>query len=658
MSNFHFIRPEWLLAFALLGLAIYLVKRLRVSNTAWQQVLPKHLSKLLLDDKSSGKSSSLILPTCAAAIAIIAMAGPTWQKLPQPVYQLEQGSVVIMDMSYSMYSTDLAPNRLTRARFKANDLLDYLNEGEFGLIAYAGDAFSISPLTKDVNNIKLLLASLTPEIMPELGSNPLSALTLANDMLVNAGHKQGNIYWITDGIDGQDVQDITEWSRAHPHKLNILGIGTKSGAPIKLPNGELLKDNTGAIVVPKLSVSYLEGSASRGRGVYQTITNDMRDINALADFAKHEQNNETDKKPETLEDDLLSGDQWQEFGPYLLLLVLPLVLYCFRKGVVAALALIALMLPQPQAHANSVSDTVSDAWQSLWKTKNQQAQQAFNAGNFEQAANNFDHEQWQGSAQYKAGNYEQALEHFKKSDSADALYNQGNALAKMEKFTEATKAYEQALAINPNHENAKKNKAIVEQIQKQKQQQQNKDGQSGDGEQQDQQDGDDQNGDQQSGDNSQNGQQGEQQQSDDNSGQSADSSSQNNDQQNAQHSDNQQNDASSSGANEQSESENSQSQENDANNDKSTEESSEQSAEKQAQQANAQQGDESEADGQTEKTAAQLAQEQRDQETEQKHQQLLNKVTNDPHLLLRNKMRLEYQKRRHEQSQSGVKKQW
>jgi Ca-activated chloride channel family protein len=138
-----------------------------------------------------------------------------------------------------MYATDIAPNRLTRSRYKAIDLLEQLNEGGIGLIAYAGDAFTISPLTDDINNIKLLLPSLSPELMPELGSNPLAALTLAHDMLVNAGHSKGDIYWFTDGIDNYDIQDITDWSRSNNHRLNILGIGTSAGAPIKLNNGEL-----------------------------------------------------------------------------------------------------------------------------------------------------------------------------------------------------------------------------------------------------------------------------------------------------------------------------------------------------------------------------------------------------------------------------------
>ncbi|MFB0998643.1 MAG: VWA domain-containing protein, partial [Colwellia sp.] len=281
MADFHFIRPWWLLAIIALVFALNLLKKYRLSQSGWQQLLPEHLANVLVDKQKNQKKLSLTMPFIIGLLTIVAIAGPTWKKLPQPVYQTARGSVLIMDMSFSMYATDISPNRLTRSRYKAIDLLERLIEGETGLIAYAGDAFTISPLTDDINNIKLLLPSLSPELMPELGSNPLAALTLAHDMLINAGHSKGDIYWFTDGIDNYDIQDITDWSRSNNHRLNILGIGTKAGAPIKLNNGELMKDSGGSIIVPKLSISALQGSAKRGQGNYATLANNNNDIEQL-----------------------------------------------------------------------------------------------------------------------------------------------------------------------------------------------------------------------------------------------------------------------------------------------------------------------------------------------------------------------------------------
>jgi len=177
-------------------------------------------------------------------------------------------------------------------------------------------------------------------------------------MLVNAGHNSGDIYWFTDGIDNIDIQDITQWSREHPYRLNILGVGTKAGAPIKLNNGELMKDDNGAIIVPKLTVQALRGLANRGNGNYTTLTHNNRDIEKLTLQPLISEKEESKKTDNT-------GDQWQEFGPYLLLLVLPMLLGYFRRGaLLLTLPFALIFIPNNKAQA--------DIWQDLWKTKDQQ----------------------------------------------------------------------------------------------------------------------------------------------------------------------------------------------------------------------------------------------------------------------------------------------
>jgi Ca-activated chloride channel family protein len=626
MADFHFIRPLWLLAIIGLFLMLFMLKKLRVKQSGWQQLLPAHLAKVLVQGNAKTKSNSLLLPFLIGLLSVLAMAGPSWQKLPQPVYQVAQGSVLIMDMSYSMYATDVAPNRLTRARYKAIDLLNNIKDGEIGLIAYAGDAFNISPLTDDSNNIKLLLPSLSPELMPVLGSNPFAALALANEMLINAGHKDGDIYWFTDGIDNIDIQDITQWSRDHPYRLNILGIGTKTGAPIKLSNGELMKDDNGAIIVPKLTVQALQGLAQRGRGNYATLTQNNKDIERLT-FKPLS----TDIDKDNTKASENTGDQWQEFGPYLLLLILPMVLSYFRRGALLATLPFAFMLiPNNKAQA--------DIWQDLWKTKDQQGQTHFNNEQYQQAAEQFKNPLWQGSAYYKAGDYQQALAAFKQENTAEALFNQGNALAKLEKFDDAIAAYEQALQRDPNLADAKANKALLEKLKQQQEQQEQQEQESGD----DQQKDDQQNNDQQD-----NDQQGENQ-----DGESQDSQNENSDSKDSEQQKNQQN-SEKKDPGEQDES----SAQKDAEERQEQKDQQETDRDKQ-QQSEQQQAESSEESNDSQSLAAKELAEQLAKETEQKHQQLLNKVTDDPYMLLRNKMQLEYQKRSQDRRNVGVKKKW
>jgi Ca-activated chloride channel family protein len=637
MADLHFIRPWWLLAIIALVFALKLLKKYRLSQSGWQQLLPKHLASILVDKQGSQQKLSLTFPFIIGLLAIVALAGPTWKKLPQPVYQIARGSVLIMDMSYSMYATDIAPNRLTRSRYKAIDLLEQLNEGEIGLIAYAGDAFTISPLTDDINNIKLLLPSLSPELMPELGSNPLAALTLAHDMLVNAGHSKGDIYWFTDGIDNYDIQDITDWSRSNNHRLNILGIGTSAGAPIKLNNGELMKDNSGSIIVPKLSISALKGAAKRGSGYYATLANNNSDIEALL-------RQPSDVEDQQQKESSNTGDQWQEAGPYLLFFVLALLLPYFRRGrLLAIVPLILLMAPVDKSYAQSTTlpstikpnavltkESVPDKqvtdnfWKNLWQTKDQQGQQQFNNEAFEQAATSFEDSSWQGSSYYRSGNYEQALKAFQRQDTAEALYNQGNSLAQLKRIDEAIKAYEQALLKDPQHQDAKTNKAYLEELKKQQEQQQ-------ENQEQNNEENNDKNQEQQEQNKQEN--QGKDQEQKDSEDQAQPNESE------------QQDDQKEATDKEQTEQEKSQQEQKDK--------------AEQERQAKEEEGKEDDP-SQPEQTPAQLrAAEQLAEETEQKHQQLLNKVTDDPYMLLRNKMQLEYQKRRNSRSSRAKgKKQW
>ena len=655
LTNFHFVRPFWLLAIIVLFLVLWLLKKHQFNQSPWQKFLPPHLSGVLVEGANNTAIATkqpwherlfLLKPFFIGLLSIIALAGPAWQKLPQPVYQTERGSVLIMDMSYSMYATDIKPNRLTRARFKAIDLLNKINDSDVGLIAYAGDAFVISPLTQDVKNIELLLPSLTPEIMPELGANPYAALTLAHEMLTNAGHLTGDIYWFTDDVDNNEISDLFEWSSKHGHSLNILGVGTQNGAPIKLPSGELLKDNNGAIVVPRLPTQKLQSLASRGQGNYQTISNSDSDIDNLIlsfDVLDKDKSKQQQQSQQT-------GDQWQEQGAWLLLLVLPLTLNYFRRGgailllpltCLPLLLLLSTFVVSPVSYANESSSNsestpapsfLQKTWQDLWQTNDQQAQQQYNRENYQGAAQQFENSQWQGSAHYKAGDYEKALEAFTQGEqaaSANSLYNQGNALAQMKKYQQAIEAYEQALKKKPDLQDAKDN---IEKLKQQQKKEQEKNDQAKDKNDKSK----DEKSEEGESENDKSDDKGDKQQDKDSSQQSQDKSDKKQEPQSSEDSTDK-------------------SQPKDEQPEQSKGKSDSESDKKQEQQAKQ---DEKSVEQSKEKTAAQIEGEQQAKEVTQKHQQLLNKVTDDPYLLLRNKMQLEYQKRQQDGVSQGVNQKW
>lgn len=595
MEQFHFIRPWWLLALLpalILGVLLWYQNR---HQSGWQRFIPKHLAQVLVDAGRQKGSSLLYALLVGWLLAIVAIAGPTWQKLPQPVYQLRSGQVIVMDMSPSVTADDITPNRLTRMRFKAMDLVRSGLDGGTGLIAYSGDAFTISPLTDDSNNLMNLIPSLSPKIMPIQGSDPLSALKLADELLHNAGYSKGDIYWITDGIDSRDTLPLTDFIRNHPHRVSILAVGTENGAPIREADGSLIKDSRGQVVIAQTHFERLANLAHISGGVFvrSSIGNDdIQQLTQLPPLTREGQNSSTKYQ----------GDQWQDNGIYLLLLLLPLALLPWRRGGWLG-SVIALFLfssfTAPSANA-----------QQWWLNKQQQAQQAFDQGRYGEAAELFEDPMRKGAALYKAEQYQQALLQFQQRHSAAAEYNSGNSLYQLQQFAAAVEAYQAALKLRPNWPEAEDNLALAkQQLQKQQQQQQGPNKQ-------------------------QQGQQ-KQQQSQQQKSQDGDNSAAANAQQ-QQHSSSQ--------------AKPSQSQDSQGNSPQAQQRQQQQSQKKQtandAQQSQQPSGDGEQPSKQPPQSNPNGFPSDISDEKVQQLQQWLKRVPDDPSILLRNKMLLEYQKRR------------
>ncbi len=224
--SLHFIRPEWLWALVPLALLLVLQSRRQAGQSDWDRYIAPHLAPLLLTQGSKNRRNRLPWLGLAWLVAVLALSGPALYKKPLPVFASSTGRVLVMDMSLSMYATDAAPNRLTQARFRATDLLEQLNEGETALLAYAGDAFVISPLTRDRNTLLNLLPTLSPAIMPVRGSNLAAALEKAKELLSQGGHLQGDIILMTDGVGSRQLNAAKQAIEGSHYRLGILAIGS------------------------------------------------------------------------------------------------------------------------------------------------------------------------------------------------------------------------------------------------------------------------------------------------------------------------------------------------------------------------------------------------------------------------------------------------
>ncbi|MDP3334514.1 MAG: VWA domain-containing protein [Methylococcaceae bacterium] len=462
LTELHFIRPYWLLSLIpyLVILSALLKNKLQQGN--WTQVCDAELLPYLLQQKAV-KQSRLPLTTGAIAglLSIVALAGPTWQRLPSPVFKNDSAVVIALDISRTMDAQDLKPSRLIRARYKIADILKRRKDGQTALLVYAGDAFTVTPLTDDNNTIDSQLSALDTSLLAFApGRNTALVLKRATELLRRAGALSGDIMLVTDGADLDNA--LPAVNALENYRLSVLAVGSEDGAPIALPEGGFVKDKQGNIVIPKMAVDELASLAKAGNGVFQTISADDRDIETL--LANIEKPNEQGR-----ENNNMLLDQWDDKGPWLLLLALPLAALSFRKGLLCIGLLLLLPLPK---------NSYAVEWQDLWLNKNQQAQEAYKNNQFEQAAEKFESPDWKAAAQYKAGQYQQAADTLSNSKTADAAYNQGNALAQQGQLEEAIKAYEKALQLDPNNSDAKYNKELVEkelEKQKQQQQQENKD---------------------------------------------------------------------------------------------------------------------------------------------------------------------------------------
>lgn len=492
IQNFQFIRPQWLWLCLPIIMGYILKLKYGKDQNVWQKIIPQHLYQQMIVSKGIKKSNAFThFAMMGLLMATLSVAGPSWEKLPNVVYQTQTGKVILMDMSMSLRATDLSPNRLTRARFKAIDLVNEVKEGETGLVAYSGDAFVVSPLTDDINNLKTLIPVLSPEIMPTQGSSALTGLREAASLLENAGYNQGQIYWITDGLSFDEIKDIRNFILNSNYDLSALLIGTEAGAPITLENGQLLKDFNGKIVVPSINTRYMEQAMSGTSAKYQQFATDNSDIQAIKRAIDFEQKQQAEAIENT------SGDALKDMGPYLVLLLLPIAAYAFRKGLlnVAAIFIFASILFTPNqtayaqlvspdnstttpditlANPNTNAESVVDK---IFKNADQRGKIAFDNSDFSKANELFEDNEWRAANAYKMGDYESAATLYsellsnEQTNTKHNMYNQGNALAKLGKLEEALNAYNQTLERDTEHKQALQNKKIVEELLKQQQEQ-------------------------------------------------------------------------------------------------------------------------------------------------------------------------------------------
>ena len=447
----HWFRPEWLLLLPLLGWLLWKLWHRQKRAGRWQMILPVAFHRVLLSG-GNGRNSKLpwVALGLAWLLALLALLGPSWERVEQSTRKPADPLVVMLQLTPEMLATDKSPNRLEQARRKLYDLLQSRSDAQTAIIVYAGSAHTLVPLSDDLATSRNLIEALKPSIMPQPGHRADLAVDKALKLLDQGSLGQGRLLLITSSLSEQEQLGIAQRLNSHTPQLLILGVGSRDGAPVVDENGQFLKDDQGAILMPRLDSQGLRAFALEVDGSYRQARLDDNDLRGLGllDGPRHVRNN----------GQTLRLDTWADQGYWLLLPLLLLAACAGRRGWLLCLPLL-FMLPQP-GYAMSFTD--------LWLRPDQQGQRLLEQKKPLQAVEHFEDSQWQGFALYQAGDYAAAARRFAEANTASAHFNRGNALAMSGELEAAIDAYEQALELQPDLQVAAQNKTLVEQVLEQK----------------------------------------------------------------------------------------------------------------------------------------------------------------------------------------------
>lgn len=273
MHAFHFMRPLWLLALPVLWGLVYWLARRRGKDSAWSGFIDAELlATLRLDEDRITGIKPWPLLALVWSIAAIALSGPSWQRDQAPAYRASAAWVFVLDLSPSMTLTDVAPDRVTRARYALDDMLNAAHDARVGLVVFSDEAYTVTPLTQDVATVKALLPPLNPGIMPSPGDNLAPALDQAAKLLQQGGARDKRIVVLTDGFDDPAAAlSAAAAIKAKHISLSIVGVGTTGGAPERNAGGGFAQDKQGRTLMARLDVPRLQQLAETGGGSYVDI---------------------------------------------------------------------------------------------------------------------------------------------------------------------------------------------------------------------------------------------------------------------------------------------------------------------------------------------------------------------------------------------------
>jgi Ca-activated chloride channel family protein len=454
LTAFHFLRPIWLLLLIPAALLPFVWLRRNDVRARWRNLIaPQLLDHLIVGEKTRRRVQPVHTLSALIALGAIAVAGPTWQQERPPFDQDKAPLVVVLELARSMDATDIAPTRIERAKQKVLDLAAARKGARTGLVVFASSAHLVVPPTEDPAMLELYVPALAPELMPRDGRNAAAGLDLAERML-QKDEAAGTIVFMSDGFDESRTDEFVRIAKASMHQLLWLAVGTENGGAIRKPNGELATDEAGRPVTGAFDAAAIRKITQAASIPLASMRADDEDVEWIQRRAQVYLEAAQEEK---------IVPRWKETGYWLIVPILVIALYCFRRGwtvkwLPVVLIVCGAMGVQDEARAASFE------WLDLFATHDQQGRWRFEHGDYKGAAQRFDDPMWKGRAQYLAGDYADALETFSRMDTPDAYFYIGNTLAHLKDYEGALKAYDNALARRADFADARVNREVVQKL--------------------------------------------------------------------------------------------------------------------------------------------------------------------------------------------------
>jgi Ca-activated chloride channel family protein len=282
LAAFHFLHPAWLLALPpLLALAAWLIWRQR-RDAAWSRLVDSQLLEALRLAEGRRGQSPWPLIGVAWTLAVLALAGPTWERLETPAFRAPDAWVLVLDLSPSMSARDMTPDRVTHARYAISDVLAAAKDARVALVVFSSEAHTVTPLTTDVATISALLQPLTPGLMPVAGDNLAPALDESARLLRAVQADHGHVIVLSDGFADptQAFRAARELHQAGA-KVDVIGVGTENGAPEPDGNGGFVQDAQGHTQLARLQSDELQRVASAGGGRFVRVNQTSSLVEAI-----------------------------------------------------------------------------------------------------------------------------------------------------------------------------------------------------------------------------------------------------------------------------------------------------------------------------------------------------------------------------------------